>query len=56
VLYEKGNLRRYFEGDDIPGFALYTATWGLIAPKLAAAFPGNRKMGVQVRSLDSNGV
>lgn len=48
VLYERGELERYFEGDDVPGYALYTATWGLIVPDLAEAYPGNRKMGVQV--------
>ncbi|CAL8464093.1 g3628 [Coccomyxa elongata] len=48
VLYERGELKRYFEGDDVPGYALYTATWGLIVPHLAEAYPGNRKMGVQV--------
>lgn len=50
VLYERGELQRYFEGDDLPGYALYTATWGLIVPHLSEAFPGNRKMGVQVLS------
>ncbi len=49
VLYEGGELKRYFEGDDVPGYALYTATWGLIVPHLAEAYPGNRKMGVQVQ-------
>ncbi len=49
VLYKRGELERYFEGDDVPGYALYTATWGLIVPHLAEAYPGNRKMGVQVR-------
>lgn len=50
MLYERGELNRYFEGDDVPGFALYTATWGLIVPHLAEAYPGNRKMGVQVQA------
>ncbi len=48
VLWERGQLGRYFEGDDLPGYTLYTATWGLIAPALADAYPGNRRMGVQV--------
>ena len=49
MLYERGELNRYFEGDDLPGYALYTATWGLVVPHLAEAYPGNRKMGVQVQ-------
>lgn len=53
VLYERGELTRYFEGDDVPGYALYTATWGLIVPHLAEAYPGNRKMGMQVRQIHS---
>lgn len=48
VLWERGQLGRYFEGDDLPGYTLYTATWGLIVPDLADAYPGNRRMGVQV--------
>ncbi len=48
VLWERGQLGRYFEGDDLPGYTLYTATWGLIAPELADAYPGNQRMGVQV--------
>ncbi|CAL5226835.1 g9699 [Coccomyxa viridis] len=48
VLFERGQLGQYFEGDDIPGYALYTATWGLIVPELIERYPGNRKMSVQV--------
>ena len=51
MLFERGQLRRAFEGDDLPGFTLYTATWGLIVPGLADAYPGNRKMAVQAREL-----
>jgi hypothetical protein len=49
VLFERGQLGHYFEGDDVPGYVLYTATWGLIVPDLIERYPGNRKMGVQAR-------
>lgn len=48
VLFKRGQLGHYFEGDDVPGYALYTATWGLIVPDLISRYPGNRRMGVQV--------
>ena len=50
VLFKRGELGQHFEGDDVPGYALYTATWGLIVPGLLERYPGNRKMAVQVRS------
>ena len=50
VLFKRGQLGQHFEGDDVPGYALYTATWGLIVPGLLERYPGNRKMAVQVRS------
>ena len=50
LLFERGQLGQYFEGDDVPGYALYTATWGLIVPELIERYPGNRKMSVQVRA------
>ena len=49
VLFQRGELGHHFEGDDVPGYALYTATWGLIVPGLLERYPGNRKMAVQVR-------
>ena len=51
VLFKRGELGQHFEGDDVPGYALYTATWGLIVPGLLERYPGNRKMAVQVRVL-----
>ena len=53
VLYERGHLGQYFEGNDVPGYALYTATWGLIVPDLIERYPGNRKMSVRVRAFVS---
>ena len=50
VLFKRGELGKHFEGDDVPGYALYTATWGLIVPGLLERYPGNRKMAVQARS------
>ncbi|KAK9819379.1 hypothetical protein WJX81_003680 [Elliptochloris bilobata] len=47
VLHERGALRLWLAAGDLPDYALYTATWALIVPKLPELFPGNRAMGLQ---------
>ena len=42
VLHERGALRLWLSAGDVPDYALYTATWALIAPKLPELFPGDR--------------
>ena len=40
VLHERGALQLWLAAGDVPDYALYTATWALIAPKLPELFPG----------------
>ncbi|KAK9814626.1 hypothetical protein WJX72_008927 [[Myrmecia] bisecta] len=51
VLFQRGLLDRQFEGDDLPGSALYTTTWLLAVPQLPLKYP-NREMAVQVHVLE----
>ncbi len=43
VLHERGALRLWLGPDDVPDYALYTATWALIAPRLPELYPGARR-------------
>ena len=40
MLHERGALQLWLSAGDVPDYALYTATWALIAPKLPELFPG----------------
>ena len=40
MLHERGALQLWLAAGDVPDYALYTATWALIAPKLPELFPG----------------
>ncbi len=40
MLHERRALQLWLAADEVPDYALYTATWALIAPQLADLFPG----------------